>query len=130
MKHLRVCIIVGVVALSGASAPAAFAPTYAQDKLLLTAPETAPSVTDYSVEDIYISVVSPAIKVTFVSNTGDKRAVYRYVPSDTVTAAQVLTAINYINQGRFKTIDNLTLQAWLITKACQQGFKGCTVGGH
>lgn len=102
----------------------------AQEKLTLATPVSAPTVTEYTIVDIYISKVAPSIKVTLLSNTGEE-FVYRYVPSGTVTATQVLNAITYINQGRFKTVDNQTLQAWLLAQISAQGVKVGTVsGGH
>lgn len=99
-----------------------------QERLTLTTPITGPSTTEWSIEDIYISKTAPAIKATLVSNTGE-RFVYRYIPSETVTAIQVTNAINYINQGKFKTIDGQNLQSWLLTQISAQGVKVGTVSG-
>lgn len=100
----------------------------AQEKLTLTTPVSGATTTEWSIEDIYISKTAPAIKATLVSNTGE-RFVYRYVPSETVTATQVTNAINYINQGKFKTIDGQNLQSWLLTQISAQGVKVGTVSG-
>ncbi len=96
--------------------------------LTLSASQTFPSVTMWKVEDIYLSVASPAMKVTLVSNTGE-RYVYRYTPSETVTEAQVLTGLSFINQGKFMTLQSKSLQKWLLDKISADGVKvGVVIG--
>ncbi len=100
----------------------------AQEKLTLTTPVSSVSTTDWHVADIYLSTEAPAVKVTLVSNVGE-RFIYRYVPSDTVTAAQVRTALSYINQGKFMTLQGKTLERWLLEKISADGVKVGTVSG-
>ncbi len=100
----------------------------AQEKLTLTTPVTYTSTVDWKIVDIYISTESPAVKLTLASNTNE-RFVYRYVPSDTVTAAQVRTALSYINQGKFMTLQGKTLERWLLEKISADGVKVGTVSG-
>lgn len=122
----RLALVIGLAAFAFGSDERTAAP--AQEKLTLAAPVPGPTTTEWTIEDIYLSKTAPAIKATLVSNAGD-RFVYRYVPSATVTAAQVNAAITYINQGRFKTVDNQTLQAWILSQISAQGVKVGTVSG-
>ena len=99
-----------------------------QEKLILTVPVVPPAIVEWTVDDLYISVSSPELRATLISNTGE-RFVYRYAPDNVVTAAQVRAAISYINTGKFKTINNTTLQAWLLAQISAQGVKVGTVSG-
>lgn len=96
--------------------------------LTLATPEVSPSVTTWRVDDIFFSVSSPSIKVTLVSNTGE-RYVYRAVPSETVSAAQILTGLSFINQGKFMTQQGKSLQKWLLDRISAEGVKVGTVSG-
>lgn len=96
--------------------------------LTLATPIVPPSTTTWAVDDIYLSASAPAIKVTLVSNAGE-RFVYRYAPNETVTAAQVLAAISFINQGKFQTLQGKSLQRWLLDRISAEGVKVGTVSG-
>lgn len=91
------------------------------ETLTLTTPITIQTVS-FTIKDVFISKVMPAIKVTVVSNLGQED-VFRYVESETVSKAEILNAINYIGQGKFKTIDGLNLNDWLIDQMIAKGFK-------
>jgi len=116
--QLRVIFIISLLSLTAPS----------QEILTLTTPVTSLSTTTWAIEDIYISRATPAIKVTLVSNKGE-RFVYRSVPSDTVTAVQIRTGINYINQGKFMTLQSKTLERWILEKISSEGIKIGTVSG-
>ena len=98
------------------------------EQLDLTAPETFPSISTWSVVDIYMSKEAPSLKVTLASNTG-ARFVYRVVPSATVTAAKILNALSFINQGKFMTTQGKSLQRWLLDKISAEGVKIGTISG-
>ena len=92
------------------------------DTLTLATPETFPSITTWRVSALFIDVDAPAIKVDLVANTG-ARFTWRYIPSDTVTASQVLNAIGFINQGNFKVLQAKTLNKWILDQIVAAGAK-------
>jgi len=99
-----------------------------QEILTLTTPVTVASTTTWQIVDIYMSTEGPSIKVTLKSNTGE-RYVYRSVPSETVTAAQILAGLKYINQGKFMTLQSKTLHRFLCEQMVADGAKIGTCSG-
>lgn len=91
--------------------------------LTLTTPITPPSTTTYRVRSLFMDPDAPAIKTEFLSNLGET-VVWRYVVSDTVTAAQIRVALSFINQGKFMSIQGKSLQRFLIDEAQSRGVLG------
>lgn len=89
-------------------------------KLVLTATEPGPALSEWRVQEFYVNSKTPAIKVAFVANTG---AVvhWRAIVSETITAAQVRAACSFINQGKFMVIQGKSLEQWLIEQAQAAG---------
>jgi hypothetical protein len=96
--------------------------------LTLTSPQTFPSNTTWKVEDIYLSLIGPSIKITVVSNTGE-RFVWRQVPGPDLTAADILVGLSFINQGKFMVNQGKSLQKWLLDRMSAAGAKVGTVSG-
>jgi len=90
------------------------------EKLVLTVAEPGPSLVEWSVQDFYANPKTPAVKVTYVSNTGTVK-VWRYIVSETVTVAQVKAAISFINQGKFMVNQTKSLEKWLIEQGIAAG---------
>lgn len=90
-------------------------------QLDLTTAETFPSITSWKVVDFDGNTKAPFLKVTFEANTGEQR-VWRLVPSETVTAAEIRQGLSFINQGKFMTVQGKSLQRWLIEQAQSRGF--------
>ena len=98
------------------------------EKFTLTTPAPGPTEIDFEITGIYLGVESPAIKVDIRYNTG-KTDVFRYVPSPDVTLAQVKTALTFINDGKFKTVQNKSLYKWLLEQVALQLNEQGTVTG-
>jgi hypothetical protein len=96
--------------------------------LTLTTPVAGPSTTTWKVEDIYLSRLAPAIKVTLVSNTGE-RFVFRQIPGPDITAAEILVGLSFINQGKFMVNQGKSLEKWLLDRISAAGVKVGTVSG-
>jgi hypothetical protein len=96
--------------------------------LTLTTTQTFPSITTWSVENIYLDKVAPSIKVTLVSNTGE-RYVFRQVVDEETTAADILTGLSFINQGKFMVNQGKSLQKWLLDRISAAGIKVGSVTG-
>jgi hypothetical protein len=97
--------------------------------LTTTAPQTHPSEVTWSVVNIHLDKEAPAIKVTLLSNTG-LRYNYRAVVSDTMTAAQILVGLSFINQGKFMTVQGKSLEKWALDKIASElaEFVGTVTG--
>lgn len=93
---------------------------------LLTA-ETKPAITTWKVVQVWLYVASPAIKVEFEANTGERR-VWHLIPNASTAVDTIRTALSYINQGKFKTQDK-SLQRWLIEQWQTYGGPAGTVTG-
>lgn len=91
--------------------------------LTLTAPIVPPSTTTYRVRLFFMDPNTPSIKTEFETNLGE-RIVWRYTVEDGTTLAQVNAALSYINKGRFKTINGVSLQKFLIQEAQSRGILG------
>lgn len=98
------------------------------EQLTLTTPETTLTANTWRVTEIALSVTAPSIKVTLTSDTGAS-FVWRYVPNDTVTEADVRMALSVINQGRFATVQSKTLDRWVLERIIALGVKAGTVTG-
>lgn len=96
------------------------------EKLILTVPETTPNVIEWRINRVYLDVDTPAIKLDLESNT-ETSFLWRLVPSNTVPAADIRAILVHINLGRFKTIDNITLQQYLLNKVVFYGGKVGTI---
>ncbi|OFW05640.1 MAG: hypothetical protein A3H96_11305 [Acidobacteria bacterium RIFCSPLOWO2_02_FULL_67_36] len=99
-----------------------------QEILTLTTPVSGLSTTTWQIADIYMSNEAPSLKATLKSNTGE-RFVYRSVPSDTVTEAQIRAGLKYVNQGKFMTLEAKSLHKWLLDRISSEGIKVGTVSG-
>jgi len=91
--------------------------------LTLAVPVVPPSTTTYRVRTFFMDPDAPSIKTEYESNAGE-RIVWRYVVDELTTLAQVQAALSYINKGRFKTIDGVSLQKFLIREAQSRGILG------
>lgn len=98
------------------------------EKLTLAVPVTPPATVEWEVIDIFLSKEAPAIKVTLLSNTGE-RYVYRAIPSETVPASQILAGLSFINQGKFMVQQGKSLQKWLLDRISAEGVKVGSVSG-
>jgi hypothetical protein len=98
------------------------------EKLTLTRPEIFPSITTWSIIGIWLDFTIPAIKVTILSNTGE-RATWRLVPSEDLPTADIRQAISFINQGQFATLQGKSLQHWILEEINSRGFKTGSVSG-
>lgn len=95
------------------------------EKLVLTAPDTFPNLTDWQILDLYISRKvdgkAPVIKATVLSNT-NKRFVVRYTP-EVDGEAVVVSGLKFINDGEFVGLGK-TLQRWLLERFTADGKLG------
>lgn len=92
------------------------------EQLNLTTPETFPSITSWRVIAFSADIKAPAIKIIFEANTGEQR-IYRLVPNqDESNITMIRNGLSYINQGKFMTQQNKSLQRWLIEQAQSRGF--------
>jgi len=84
--------------------------------LTLTTPVSTANIVTWDVKNIYLDKETPSIKVTLANNLG-QRYVYRaVVENGTVTAADIIVGLSFINQGKFKTVQSKSLEKWLIDK--------------
>lgn len=81
----------------------------------LTVPIAGPSAVTFDIEEIILNKNSPAIKITIVLSTGEKRSLSFTVTNGT-TKAQIITGLSFINQGKFMTQQGITLEDWLMKK--------------
>ena len=88
--------------------------------LTVTTPEEKPKINSWKPINWILDRRVPYIKVTFEANTGEQR-IWRLVPSDTVTAVTIMVGLKYINEGKFKSVRNITLEQWLVE---QWGLNG------
>jgi hypothetical protein len=96
--------------------------------LTLTTPDTKPTITTWRVKNLFFDVDTPSIKVDIASNTGESYT-WRYVVSETVTVADIRTALSFINQGKFMVNQGKSLQKWILDRMSTMGVKVGTVSG-
>lgn len=88
--------------------------------LIVTTAETKPAITSWTPVNWICDRKVPYIKVTFEANTGEQR-VWRLVPSETMPAATIIAGLKYINEGKFKSVRNITLEQWLVEQWLANG---------
>lgn len=96
------------------------------EQISLTTSETEPSSTSYSISNIYFDIEASSIKVTIKSNTG-KTYLWRLTPDTPELKTEILNGLAYINQGKFKTVQNKTLNTWILEQIVAKGAKIGTV---
>lgn len=96
--------------------------------LTLTTPVSGVTTTTFKIVSITFGVESPSIKVDLVYNTGI-RETYRMIPDENTTLAQVKAALKFINEGKFKTVDNKSLHKFLLDEIALKLGKPGTVTG-
>ena len=97
--------------------------------LTLTTPISTANLTTWDVVNVWLDKEAPALKATVKSNLGERRSI-AFIPDGTVTPAQILTGLSFINQGKFMTVQGIDLEDWLLKKIAAEvpGFAG-TVSG-
>lgn len=99
------------------------------EQLDLATPEAAPPVTDWRIEEVRFDRATPSIITIFRANTGEERA-WRLVPGPGgVTESQINNALSFINQGKFKTVQNKSLDRWLFEQWQANGGPEGTISG-
>ena len=96
--------------------------------LTLTTPQTYPSLTDYRVVHFQGNTEIPYIKITVVANTGEHRT-FLLVPGEQFTLTEINSALSFINQGKFATLQGKSLQRWLLEQLIAKGLLAGTVSG-
>ena len=99
------------------------------ETLTTTAPQTHPSETTWQVVAVHLDKEAPSIKVTLLSNTG-VRFNYMGVVGPNTTASDLNTGLSFINQGKFKTVQALSLENWLLKRIALElaAFAGTVTG--
>lgn len=98
------------------------------EQLTLITPQTFPDLTTWKVIEIWIDQIAPSLKVTFESDTG-ARSIWRLIVSPSHSEAQIRAGLRYMNQGQFKTIQDKSLQRWLLEEWQADGGPAGTVSG-
>lgn len=98
------------------------------EKLILTTPVTGPSDTEFKITGIFFGIESPSIKVDIEYNTG-KTDTFRMVVDSQTTIEQVKAALLFINEGKFKTVQNKSLHKWLLEQIATKLNKPGNVTG-
>jgi len=88
--------------------------------LTVTVPEEKPKIYTWRPINWICDRKVPYIKITFEANTGEQR-VWRLVPSDAVSVATIMLGLKYINEGKFKSVRNITLEQWLVEQWLANG---------
>lgn len=96
--------------------------------LTLTSAVTKPSTISWRIKSIFFDIDTPSIKVDLIANTGETET-WRLIPSETVSAAEIKTGLLYIDDGKFKTVQNKSLRKWLYEQMVAKGFKIGSVTG-
>lgn len=96
------------------------------EKLELTTPEISPDLSNWTVIDIYLNRDIPCIKIKVRSNITGKDKLIRYIPdlTDPSVEDMIRSGLSFINQGKFKTVQNKSLQRWLLEKLRDDGHLG------
>ena len=106
------------------------------EQLDLASPETFTDITGYRVVQLTLDTSVPFIKVTIESNTGARLVWSLHPPvgqlgGDTVgtPVAEIREGLSFVNQGKFQTLQNKSLERWLLEQMVAKGFKLGVVSG-
>lgn len=96
---------------------------------LTTQKPQKPTSATWSIDAIYVFANAPSLRVDLISNVGD-RFTYQLLPIDAASTALIQTALSFINQGKFQTVQGKSLQRWLLDRIALDlpEFAGTTSG--